>query len=167
MPRADFVTSLFLVAFGTGMLWGSLAMPRFEKRSIDPLSVPGIVPGFLAIVILILAVLLLVRSIRQGGYRLARRAPDAGASVGLLSPANLRMLATLGLGLVYAVGLVGMMPFWLATVIFVSAFIMIFEWPLVAPARRWLMVATAILQGAAIAAAVTLIFQELFLVTLP
>ena len=181
MPRADFVTSLFLVAFGTGMLWGALAMPRFEQRSIDPLSVPGIVPGFLAIVILILSVMLLGRAVRQGGYRLARPAdssePDESGveegaeeekdEKGLFTAANGRMLLCLALGLVYAPGLVGSMPFWLATFVFVTVFILVFEWPRVAPSRRWLMGTTALLQGAAIAAAVTLIFQELFLVTLP
>ena len=182
MPRADFVTSLFLIAFGTGMLWGALAMPRFEQRKIDPLSVPGIVPGFLAIVLLVLAVFLLVRSIRQGGYRLGRapEAPAVGpaggdddetdpeeAGSGLFSPANGRMLLALAMGLVYAVGLVGAMPFWLATFIFVTAFIVVFEWNRWRRSLLWLMAVTAILQGAAVAAAVTLIFQELFLVTLP
>lgn len=165
MPRADFITSLFLIAFGTGMLWGALAMPRFEERQIDPLSAPGIVPGFLAAVILLLAVMLLIRSIRRGGYRLAQGGAETRART--LSPAVGRMLLCLALGLVYAVGLVGVLPFWLATFLFVTVFIVIFEWPLVAPARRWLMAATAILQGVLVAAAVTLIFQELFLVTLP
>ncbi len=191
MPRADFVTSLFLIAFGTGLLWGALAMPRFEQRKIDPLSVPGIVPGFLAVVLLILAVFVLIRSIRQGGYRLGRAAevPAAGPSDdaaaaeaddtvtedpeaedvgrGLFSPANGRMLLALAMGLIYAVGLVGAMPFWLATFIFVTAFIVVFEWHRWRRDLLWLMAVTAILQGAAIAAAVTLIFQELFLVTLP
>jgi hypothetical protein len=70
MPRADFITALVLLAFGAAMLWGSLAMPRFENRNIMPYSVPGIVPGILACVNLILAAVLLVRSMIRGGYRL-------------------------------------------------------------------------------------------------
>jgi putative tricarboxylic transport membrane protein len=165
MPRADFVTALILVAFATAMLWASLAMPRYQERNIDPLSAPGIVPGFLAVVILILALLLLIRSVRRGGHRLATG--DGTARAALVAPATRRMLACLALGLVYAIGLVGAMPFWAATFLFVTVFIVAFEWQLVAPARRWLMLATAALQGALISAAVTLVFQELFLVSLP
>jgi hypothetical protein len=58
-------------------------------------------------------------------------------------------------------------PFWLATGGFVTAFVVLFEWNAVAPNRRWLMVLLAALLGTVIAIAVTLVFQELFLVTLP
>ncbi len=139
------------------MLYGLLSFEKRvsrKKRSIDPLSVPGIVPGFLAIIILILAVLLLVRSVRRRGYRLARQ--DAATRAVVFSPATFRVVLCLFLALVYALGLVGNLPFWLATFLFVTTFILVFEWPLAAPARRWLTVATGVLQGVLVAAAVTL-----------
>lgn len=165
MPRADFLTSLVLIVIGTAMLWGALEMPRFEQRNINPYSIPGIVPAILAVIILVLAVLLLIRAVRQGGYRLGS-GPRPAAGI-LFSASSLTMLLTLALGLIYAVGLVGSLPFWLATLIFVTGFILIFEWPLAGHKRRWVLLLTALLQGAAVAAVVTLVFRDIFLVTLP
>lgn len=163
MPRADFITALVLLAFGAAMLWGALAMPRFEQRAINPYSIPGIVPGILAGVNIILAAVLLVRSIIRGGYRLG----GGGFRHLLGDPATARLGLAFVLCLIYAVGLVGVIPFWLATAGFVTAFVVLFEWTMVAPDRRWLMVLLALLLGGVIAVAVTLVFQELFLVTLP
>ncbi len=140
MPRADFLTSLALIVIGVAMLWGALDMPRFEQRSINPYSIPGIVPAILAVVMLVLAVLLLGRAIRQGGYRLAAGSQPVGGI--LFSASSRTMLLTLVLGLIYAVGLVGTLPFWAATMIFVSAFILIFEWRLARPGRRWMLLLT-------------------------
>jgi len=61
----------------------------------------------------------------------------------------------------YAVGLVGRVPFWLATFVFVSAFIAVFEYP----SRRRM--AAAPLYGIATALAVTYLFESVFLVRLP
>ncbi|MEM7024912.1 MAG: hypothetical protein AAF637_20380 [Pseudomonadota bacterium] len=44
-------------------------------------------------------------------------------------------------------------------------FVVVFEWG--DGGRRWLRLALAVIYGAAISAAVTLVFQELFLVRLP
>ncbi|MDH3235191.1 MAG: hypothetical protein OEQ29_16860, partial [Alphaproteobacteria bacterium] len=78
-----------------------------------------------------------------------------------------RLATAFVLTVVYAVGLVGVVPFWLATFLFVAAFILIFEWPMVAVERRWIMIVSALVQGVLVSGAVALIFQELFLVTLP
>lgn len=163
MPRADFLTSLVLIAFGAAMLWLSLEMPRFEQRNINPYSIPGIVPGVLAGVNLILAAVLLVRSLSRGGFRLSG-GDWRGA---LLADGAVRLAIAFVLTVVYAVGLVGVIPFWLATFVFVAAFILIFEWPLTAARRRWLLFAGALVQGVLVAVVVALVFQELFLVTLP
>lgn len=163
MPRADFVTSLVLIAFGAAMLWASLEMPRFEQRNINPYSIPGIVPGILAGVNLILAAILLVRSITRSGHRLG----GSHWREALLNDGSKRLATAFVLTVVYAVGLVGVVPFWLATFLFVAAFILIFEWPMVAVERRWIMIVSALVQGVLVSGAVALIFQELFLVTLP
>lgn len=163
MPRADFVTSLVLIAFGAAMFWVSLEMPRFEQRNINPYSIPGIVPGILAGVNLILAAVLVVRSLIRGGHRLG--GSDWRAIV--LGDGTKRLAVAFVLTVAYAVGLVGVIPFWLATFLFVAAFILIFEWPLVAAKRRWILIISALVQGALVSAIVALVFQELFLVTLP
>lgn len=163
MSRADFFTSLVLIAFGTAMLWAALEMPRFEQRSINPYSIPGIVPGILAAVNLILAAVLLVRSVSSGGHRLR----TGGWRGVIFSDASKRLAVAFALTVVYAVGLVGVIPFWLATFLFVGAFILVFEWRLVASNRRWRLLTSALVQGALVSAIVALVFQELFLVTLP
>jgi len=163
MPRADFVTSLVLIAFGAAMLWASLEMPRFAQRNINPYSIPGIVPGILAGVNLILAAVLLARSVSRSGYRFG--GSDWRAMV--FGDGAKRLAVAFCLTVAYAVGLVGVIPFWLATFLFVAAFILIFEWPMVAAKRRWILVASALVQGVLVSAVVALVFQELFLVTLP
>ena len=163
MPRADFVTSLVLIAFGAAMLWVSLEMPRFEQRNINPYSIPGIVPGVLAVVNLLLAAILLLRSLVRGGYRFG--GGDWRAAVS--SDGSKRLATAFCLTVAYAVGLIGVVPFWLATFVFVAVFILVFEWPMVAAKRRWILLASAMIQGVLVSAAVALVFQELFLVTLP
>jgi putative tricarboxylic transport membrane protein len=91
----------------------------------------------------------------------AQTPPDPAASAR-------RLGATLALTLVYAVVLVGRMPFWLATFLFVFAFIATFEWSrgrtLARHARR---LGTAALEAGLVAAAVTYVFERIFLVRLP
>ena len=77
---------------------------------------------------------------------------------------SLALILTLG----YAAGLVGWLPFWLATALFVGGFVALFEWPMAQDrSERVRRVGFAVLYGALIAAVVTFVFQELFLVRLP
>jgi putative tricarboxylic transport membrane protein len=162
MPKADFVTGLVLVALGIATVVASLEMPRFEERHVNPYTAPGLVPGMLGAVILALGAVLAVRAARAGGWR---PAPAAGS---FREPGVHRLVLAVVLCLVYAAGLVGTLPFWLATFVFVTAFVILFEWPLArgrSDRRRRL--AFAPLLGALTAAAVTLLFQHVFLVRLP
>jgi len=159
MPRADFLTGLAFALLGLAVVWASLEMPRFADRNIDPYTVPGLVPGVLGAIILALGTALLVRAARAGGWRLAGLRPEGG-------PGTQRLVLALVLCLGYAAGLVGRMPFWLATLLFVAAFVVLLEWPQ-AKGRRLARAAIALVYGAAISAAVTLVFQEVFLVRLP
>ena len=75
--------------------------------------------------------------------------------------------------LVYPLVLVGWLPFWLATGLFVFAFIVAFEWSPqdgeAAPssARQRAVLLWAAVQSVLVAAIVSIVFQELFLVRLP
>ncbi len=165
MARADFVTSLVLIGLGAGALVLSLRMPRFQDLNIEPYTAPGLVPGVLGAVILLLGGVLCLRAARAGGGRLAggRDRPtwlaDAGAR---------RLLLAVVLTLGYAAGLVGRLPFWLATWLFVTAFVALFEWPLAASsADRRRRLTVALIYGGLVAAAVGLVFQRIFLVRLP
>ena len=164
MARADFVTALALIALAVGALVESLHMPRYEDLSVNPYTVPGIVPGLLSAGLLVLATILLVRSIARGGWRLS----TGGARAWLVcAPAN-RLYLSLVLTLGYAAGLVGRLPFWLATGLFVFFFIVLFEWQGGLPApSRVIALGVALGEAVLVTVAVTLVFQEVFLVRLP
>jgi putative tricarboxylic transport membrane protein len=166
MVKADFVTGLVLVALGIATLVESLRMPRFVELNVNPYTVPGLVPGALGAIILALGAVLFLRAARAGGWRLAERAPDAAPWSG--GSGVRRVLLSIALCLAYAAGLVGRLPFWLATFLFVAAFVILFEWPLAANrSDRTRRVLWAVLLAAAISAATSFVFQEIFLVRLP
>lgn len=163
MVKADFVTGLVLIALGIATVVASLQMPRFEELDVNPYTVPGLVPGALGVVILILGGVLFGRAARAGGWRLFERGAAAQADPGRR---NLVLAVVLCLG--YAAGLVGRVPFWLATFVFVAAFVALFEWPFARTrSERMRALAFALIFGAVVAAAVTFVFQEVFLVRLP
>lgn len=159
MPRADFWTGLAFALLGLAAVWASLEMPRFEERNINPYTVPGLVPGVLGAIILVLGAVLLVRATVAGGWRLGGTGLAGG-------PGMRRLVLSLILCLGYAAGLVGRIPFPLATFLFVAIFVLLLEWP-DSRGRRIARVAIALIYGAAISAAVTFVFQEIFLVRLP
>lgn len=87
-------------------------------------------------------------------------------------PTHVEGAATLAvagaLGVVFCTVPVGRMPFRLASAIFITSFIVIFEWPApVTPRDRWRRVGTAALQGLACGTAITLVFEKVFYVRLP
>jgi len=165
MVKADFVTGLVLIALGIATVVESLRMPRFEHLDIEPYTVPGLVPGALGAVILLLGAILFLRAARAGGWRL--RAGGA-TRTWAADPGSRRLALSLALCLGYAGLLVGRLPFWLATFTFVFGFVVLFEWPLAAArGERIRRLLIALVYALAVAAAVTLVFQEIFLVRLP
>jgi len=79
-----------------------------------------------------------------------------------------RFVLAAGLGLVFIVGLIGRLPFWLAATIFVTLFIAVFEWrPGLEARARLRPLATALVQGVLTGILVTLVFERIFLVRLP
>lgn len=164
----DLLTSLVLIALGVGVLVESMRMPRFEHLGINPYTVPGLVPGFLGAVLAVFGIVMLARTV--GAWQ---RAGEVPAVAGEDQPGSMpRLLVTLGLTVGYGALLVGRLPFWLATFVFVLSFLLVFEWrsEFTAPARRTALLgyaATSVLQAVLVAAVVTFVFQRVFLVTLP
>ena len=166
MVKADFVTGLVLIALGIATVVASLDMPRFEELNINPYTIPGLVPGALGVVTLILGSALFVRAARAGGWRLMERA--AGRRWWWSAPGTRTLALAIVLCLGYAAGLVSRVPFWLATLLFVAAFVAAFVWRLARThTERLRRLAFAGVFGAVVSAAVTLAFQEIFLVRLP
>jgi len=141
-------------------------MPRLEHLQAHPLSAPGIVPAFLAVVLLIFGMILVVRSVRAGGHHLGLSREGIRATLG--APGNRRLLITALLTFVYAGILVGHTPYMLVTGLFIFVFVVIFEWRRDMSRKEMgrMGLAAAVL-AIVFALAVSYTFEKLFLVTLP
>jgi len=129
MARADFLTSLILLALGLYMTVEGLRMPGaggFIVRGGEP----GRVPVLIGVIIALLAVILLVRAARQGGYRVGGiRLADPDVRSGTIRCAVTALVCS-----VYAVGLLGAtllgheVRYDEATFLFLAVFIIGSEW---------------------------------------
>jgi hypothetical protein len=166
LPRADFITSFILIAFGSSVLITSLRMPRLQEQQVNPFSVPGLVPGLLGAIIGFLGLVLLLRSVRRKGYLLG---VTSQTTRGFFSAETTRRFSlTILISVIYALGMLGRMPYPLATALYIFVFIVIFEY------RRdqrftaqWKRVAWAAFIAVVASAAVTGVFRYAFYVTLP
>ncbi len=165
LVRADLITGVVLLVFGLAVVAESYGMPRLEERNINPWTAPGIVPGMLGVIIALLGAVLALRSV--GGWRAAQTAQSAEErSEARASITRLALCAALCI--IYAVLFVGRIPFWLASWLFVFAFIAAFEWTsgeTISARARKLAIAAAV--ATATAFAVPYVFETLFLVRLP
>jgi hypothetical protein len=166
MPKADFVASILLMAFGLWIVLHSLQMPRFENLGANPFSVPGIVPGILGIIIFLLSLVIFVRSLRNGGYRLGigrRTATDFFQNADMQ-----RMLLTTVICTIYGLLMIGNLNYYLATFGFVLAFLLLFQYrPSEGIAAQLKLLFASVLQAGLTAAVVGAVFRYLFLVDLP
>lgn len=147
--RSDLAQGLAWTLGGGIIVYASWTMDRLERFGAKLYTAPGLVPGVLGLVILALGVILALRAARRG----------AAPAPGLRWDGTTLLVLALCLG--YAVGLVGRLPFWLATFLFVTGFIAVFEYP--SPRRM----AVGVLYGAGTAAAIPWLFESVFLVRLP
>jgi len=159
-PGSDRLFGAGWFAFGAAVLAASWRMDRLEGLHINPWSVPGLLPGLLgALMILFGTALCLRRPVADGGGEPAR-----GAAGG-------RIWLALVLCVGYAAGLLGHgLPFWLTSAGFMFVAILVFRW-LDRDAETPSSLGRLALGSAAIALAasiaVSLLFQEIFLVRLP
>lgn len=162
--KADLVTSLVLIAVAAAAATLAWRMPRFENLYEGIYAAPGFLPFLLSLVLALLGTILLVRALGRG----APGRPAAGPA-GEADPAGpRRLLLAAVLCLAYALGLVGRVWFPLATALFVFAFVALFEWGRAGAGRpRFRLVLAAAVEAVAVAAAVTAVFERLFLVRLP
>jgi hypothetical protein len=144
------------IAFGLAVLAASWRMDRLEAQHINPWSAPGLLPGLLGALMVLFGAALCLRS-------------PAPAEAPAGAPARMALAVALCAG--FAGGLVGHgLPFWIAAALFLFVAILAFRWldrdRNAAPRTgRLVLEAAAIALGAS--AAISLLFQELFLVRLP
>jgi putative tricarboxylic transport membrane protein len=161
--RADLITAIVLVILGIAVLYASVTMDRLEVRRIHPSTIPGLVPMFLGAALTVCGTLLALRS-----WRLQTSGSGAALVRALLSWQAVRVLAILALALVFTLGLMGRMPFWLAAGIFIFAFIVLFETILADEPKP---LVSTLLWAVGIAAVggggIWYVFERIFLVRLP
>lgn len=165
-PRADFRGAMGWFALGLAVVIGSLRMDRLEAQHINPVTVPGLLPGLLGVGMVLLGTVLGLRSWRRGAFHLAVAAPST-----LDREQSKRVWLAIVLCSGYAVVLVGHgLPFWLASMVYVTAAILVFRRISLDPVERRLSprsVMQAVVIGAATSVVTWLVFERLFLVRLP
>lgn len=163
-PRTDLWVAASFLVLSAAILTLTWRMPTYTDQGGQIYTAPALVPTFYAIVILVLSLWLAVRSIRAGALTPAGKdGPPAEAG-----NSNTRFAIAAGLGVLFIVGLIGRMPFWLAAAIFVALFVAAFEWRRgLPPGARLRAVTIAVVQGVVTGILVTLVFERVFLVRLP
>lgn len=147
--RADRITAIVLIAMGLTMLWAGWTMDRLEFRRIHPSSIPGLLPMILGVGISVCAVFLYL-----GAQDSDSPAPSASWR---------NMVLTALWSAAFALLMVGNMPFYVATAIYVAGFIILFDTDMALPKRIIVGCVFGILAAGVIGA----LFRYAFLVRLP
>ncbi|TGG93580.1 tripartite tricarboxylate transporter TctB family protein [Natronospirillum operosum] len=166
LNKADLWTGLVFLVFGLVVFHASWDMPRLENRGVSFYAIPGLVPMALGAGLALCGFLLAVRALRLGAMQKLPAGQDFKAL--LLDFESVRVLALTALILTYTLILIGWLPYWLATALFVLATIVVFEHVLKddpIPLKRSLF--WAVVQALIVAVVVSLIFERGFLVRLP
>src|SRR6188768_3057092 len=159
-PRSDLADAIGWLVLGAAVLIGSIMMDRLEAQHINPYTVPGLLPGLLGIVMILLGGLLALRSWRRGG-RFVR-----GPQFAISGESARRLALVIGLIVAYTVVLLGRgLPFWLGATIYVTASIVLLQAPQRAAEARRLSareVVVALAIGLASGWIITWVFQDAF-----
>jgi hypothetical protein len=165
-PKSDLFDGIGWIALGVAILIGSLLMDRLERQNINPYTIPGLLPGLLGLMMILLGGILALRSWRRGALQLpvpARTADDREV--------RRRIWIVIALCLGYSVVLVGHgLPFWLASAIYVTVSILIIQRLSRDPEERRLTpraLTKALVIGVASGLITSLVFERLFLVRMP
>lgn len=161
--RADLITAVVLIAIGLAITYLSWTMDRLTVRRIHPATIPGLVPFVLGIALTLCGSMLAVRS-----WKLDSKAGGVALFNLLVSWQTVRVVAVLVLALVYTLGLIGRLPFWLASSLFIFTFIVLFETVLAdrpSALVRTLIWATIVALVAGFG--INYVFGQIFLVRLP
>lgn len=127
--NADKWTSLALFALGLAMLIGGFTMDRLEIRHIHPASIPGLVPMMLGAAMMLCSLLLYLSARQADQPATDADSTDADSEASKASSASMPDLGFAALySIIYAIFLVGSMPFALATAIYIAVFYLHFTW---------------------------------------
>ncbi|MEV8467550.1 tripartite tricarboxylate transporter TctB family protein [Fluviibacterium sp. DFM31] len=159
MAQADRLTAVLLLVLGLALLVGGYTMDRLEIRQIHPASIPGLVPMILGVLLSICAILL---------YRTSYADVERNAALVFTGGSWGRLATTAVICTLYALGLVGWLPYFWATFIFTLCFTLAFSFPLGGDRRaQAISVAAGLVLAFGVALGSALLFEKLFLVRLP
>lgn len=160
--KTDFFTGIAWLALALFFFVGAWRMDRLAHLQASLYTVPGLVPGLLAAAIGLMAILLIVRGLRNGALGHARQTRVRFAD-------HWRLIAALLLCLGFAIGVLGRAgPFWLGAWAFIALFVFVFRYPeRREQGARVRVAAVAAGYGLIAALAIQYVFQDLFLVRLP
>ncbi len=120
---ADLLTGIAFLALAIAIVVGSWVMDRLPHLGATLYQLPGLVPGLLGAAIGFMAILLIVRGLRGGALAQAHIPKFEIAE-------HWRLVVIVVFGLFYALVLVGHgLPFWLASAIFITIFVILFQFP--------------------------------------
>jgi hypothetical protein len=165
-PKSDFRDAIGWTVLGLAVLAGSITMDRLEQQNINPVTVPGLLPGLLGLAMVLLGTVLGLRSWKRGAFHQAATSRTAHER-----EERKRVWIAVAMCIGYGAVLVGHgIPFWLASTVYVTASILVFQRISPDPSERTLDIRSSVkaLAIGAIASVVTwLVFERLFLVRLP
>lgn len=163
-PRVDLSVAVCFFVFSVAIVTLALGMPTYTNQGGQIYTAPGLVPTFYGVVIGLLSLWLGIRAIR----RMSATPFGVDSAHSGEGNSNVRLALAAGLGLFFVVGLIGRMPFWLASSIFVTSFVLAFEWRReLSAAQRMRQAALALAIGIGTGVLITLVFERIFLVRLP
>lgn len=154
MAKADFITSVVMIAAGLIVLGVTLYFPRFAEWG-GIYSNPGFTPFLMVLALVGMYLYLLVRSLKRGGNQI--RVTGEMVRKFFQSMVAKRYFICLGLFVLYYI-LLGRIPFILDTSLYLFLSILIFG------GGRWL---KALVISVGTSFAIYLIFLRIFLVPLP
>jgi putative tricarboxylic transport membrane protein len=158
LRKADLITGLLLIGGGAFAVVAGWKMPRSPRLepTMAMVTSPGMLPLVCGALLAIMGGDLVGHAVRAGG--LLERA-DLGRALQRITQPDVRRMAVVTLLLaVFIFGLIGRMPYWAATMLYLAA--------LMVYLRGASPIVTLIL-AAAVAAGVDLLFGELVRIPLP
>ena len=160
--RDEYVNAGVWAALGAVILVASWRMDRLATMNIDPWSVPGLTPGVVGALMIVLAIALALQA--------RRTADDPGSDAAAPgSGATLRTLAAMTLCVLFAGITLGHgLPFLVEGALFIFAFTAVFSWRVWRDEKR---ITRGLAQTFAVAvlasALISWLFESVFLVRLP
>jgi hypothetical protein len=150
----DRAQGAFWIAVGAAIFYASWTMDRLANVGVKPFSAPGLLPGILGVFIFVLGLAMVLR-----GRKDSSEEPIQWR----------RLVVPIALCLGFAAGLVGHgLPFWLAAWLFIVVMIWTLQYrERKAQGQLVRLGLSSVVIGGAAAAAISLVFQEIFLIRLP